>query len=470
MKNPSFEPTAILRHRNFIMQRSLLSLPVAAIALALMWASPSVRATDTGSVLPNANTADGSGVLVNLTSGVWNTGIGFQTLNHDTSGSNNTAEGLRALFTNTTGSRNTANGVYALYSNTSGGQNTASGQNALRSNTTGSSNTATGFETLFKNNGYFNTATGYHALYANTTGNFNTGNGHQALARNTTGTGNTASGVNALVFNTIGGNNAAYGDSALYSNTTGLRNTASGYQALYSNTTGPENTAVGYLALFANTSGGQNTAMGGGALFNNTTGNSNTALGLNAGSGVTTASNVIAIGSDGANVSNSCYIGQIFGQTSSSGTTVFINSAGKLGTSTSSRRFKEEINPMKRASEALFALKPVTFRYKKEIDPQGIPQFGLVAEEVEEVSPDLVVRDGEGKVNTVRYEAVNAMLLNEFLKEHGRVQELRASAAEQKKEIAKLKQQLHDQAEAIRKVRERVDLSAPSRQLIANQE
>ena len=133
---------------------------------------------------------------------------------------------------------------------------------------------------------------------------------------------------------------------------------------------------------------------------------------------VTTANNVIAIGTAGANQSNSCFIGHIFGATSSGGTAVFINSDGKLGTTTSSRRFKDEIKPMEQASEALFALKPVTFRYKKEIDPRGIPQFGLVAEEVEKVNPDLVVRDKEGKLNTVRYDPVNAMLLNEFLKEH----------------------------------------------------
>ena len=167
------------------------------------------------------------------------------------------------------------------------------------------------------------------------------------------------------------------------------------------------------------------------ALLDNTTGNNNTALGSVAGINVTTANNVICIGTHGANVSDSCYIGSIFGQTSSGGTAVFINSAGKLGTTTSSRRFKDDIKPMERASEALFALKPVTFRYKKGIDPQGIPQFGLVAEDVEAVNPDLVVRDKEGKVNTVRYEAVNAMLLNEFLKEHRKNEEQEAARSQQ---------------------------------------
>jgi hypothetical protein len=194
-----------------------------------------------------------------------------------------------------------------------------------------------------------------------------------------------------------------------------------GVQALY-NTIVSLNTANGYFAL-----------------YNNTTGISNIALGAGAGNGVTTANHVICIGTNfpGENVSNSCYIDSIFGQTSSGGTGVVINSSGKLGTMTSSRRFKEEIKPMERASEALFALKPVTFRYEKAIDPQGIPQFGLVAEEVEEVNPDLVVRDKDGKVNTVRYEAVNAMLLNEFLKEHSKVEELQVHITELNSRVAK---------------------------------
>jgi hypothetical protein len=137
-------------------------------------------------------------------------------------------------------------------------------------------------------------------------------------------------------------------------------------------------------------------------------------------------------------VSNSCFIGQIFGSTISGGAAVFIDSTGKLGTMTSSWRFKKEIKPMEQTSEALFALKPVTFRYKKEIDPAGTSQFGLVAEEVDQVNPDLVVRDKDGKPYSVRYEAVNAMLLNEFLKEHRTVQEQGAMIARQQKQIEEL--------------------------------
>jgi endosialidase-like protein len=184
-------------------------------------------------------------------------------------------------------------------------------------------------------------------------------------------------------------------------------------------------------------------------------------LGDSAGQNVTTAGNVICIGANvaGANVSNSCYIGSIFGQTSSAGTAVFINSDGKLGTATSSRRFKQEIQPMEGTSEVIFALKPVTFRYKKGIDPQGIPQFGLVAEDVEAVNPDLVVRDKNGETYTVRYDAVNAMLLNEFLKEHHQVQDLKAIVAEQQRRIDAL-------TAGLEKVSAQVQLSKPEPQVV----
>ena len=200
-------------------------------------------------------------------------------------------------------------------------------------------------------------------------------------------------------------------------------------------------------------------------------------MGHAAGTSVTTADNVISIGANvaGENVSNSCYIGNIFGQTSSGGVPVVINSHGKLGTVTSSRRFKEDIKPMDQASEALLALKPVTFRYKKEIDPQGIPQFGLVAEEVEKVNPKLVVRDKDGKVNTVRYEAVNAMLLNEFLKEHKRVEEqqatiteLKSTVAQQQKGMEVLTAQLKEQGAQIQKVSAQIEMSKPAPRVVSD--
>src|SRR4029077_12395846 len=165
------------------------------------------------------------------------------------------------------------------------------------------------------------------------------------------------------------------------------------------------------------------------------------------------------------------------------GSTVVVNSSGQLGVAPSSARFKEAIKPMDKAREAILALKPVTFRYKEEIDPDGIPQFGLVAEEVEKVNPDLVARDADGKVYTVRYDAVNAMLLNEFLKEHRQVQELKSivtrqeatiaqqqkdfklTAAQQQMEIKALTAGLKEQASQIRKVSAQLEISKVASQV-----
>jgi trimeric autotransporter adhesin len=282
---------------------------------------------------------------------------------------------------------------------------------------------------------------------------------------------NTAEGTNALFSLTSGVGNNAIGFQALLQNTTGIHNTADGFAALSRTTTGQHNTATGDEALGSNTTGNFNTADGAHALENNT-GTGNTALGFAAGANVTTANNVICLGAGvlGANVSNSCFIGNVFNQTSPIGTAVFVNSSGKLGTITSSRRFKEEIEPMAQASEGLFALKPVTFRYKKEIDPQRIPQFGLVAEDVEAVNPDLVVRDQEGKVNTVRYDAVNAMLLNEFLKEHRKVEELSSIVAKQRKEINALAAAVKEQASQVQKVSAQVELSKAQPQKVVNKQ
>ena len=333
---------------------------------------------------------------------------------------------------------NTAEGQDALLGLTTGTYNTAVGLFSLESNTTGNFNTAIGAGTLLANTAGQNTATGAGALLNNTTGDSNTANGVFALFDNTTGGVNTAIGFAALGNNNIGSFNTAIGVNALLNNTNGGSNTATGYQALL-NTTGNHNTGTGWQALFSNTTGAGNTAIGYFALDGNTTGSNNIALGRFAGMNVTTANNVICIGSDGMNVNNGCFIGNIFNATSSGGTAVFINTDGRLGTITSSQRFKESIKPIEQASEALYALKPVTFHYKKEIDPAGMMQFGLVAEDVEAVNPDLVVRDKEGKPYSVRYDQVNAMLLNEFLKEHRKNEQQRkdfdATIARQQKQI-----------------------------------
>jgi hypothetical protein len=359
----------------------------------------------------------------------------------------NTAEGINALASLTTGTDNTADGYYALFSNTTANDNTATGFQALYSNTTGRDNTATGFEALYTNTtGVDNTANGVNALLSNTSGGYNTANGVGALKQNTIGSSNTANGYRALYSNTTGSANTANSVQALYTNTTGNYNTANGFNALSSNTSGSYNTANGVGALKDST-GANNTANGFQALVSNTTGNNNIALGSSAGVNLTTGSGNIDIGNPGlAGEANTIRIGRvgthtntfiagINGVTVAAGVGVIIDSSGHLGTVVSSERFKEAIKPMDKASEAILALQPVTFHYKKELDPDGIPQFGLVAEQVEKVNPDLVARDADGKVYTVRYEAVNAMLLNEFLKEHGQVQQLKATVAQQQKQI-----------------------------------
>jgi hypothetical protein len=334
------------------------------------------------------------------------------------------------------------------------GFNTAEGQNALFSRTTGVANTGVGWYSLWSNiDGSYNTGLGAGTLLFNTADE-NTATGAGALLNNSTGQHNTANGALALLNNTTGSNNTATGHNALSSNTTGAANTANGNLALLSNTIGIENTANGGSALQSNTEGSDNTASGLYALGNNTTGSSNTAFGRSAGTSVTTADNVICIGASGANVSDSCFIGNIFGKTSASGAAVYINSSNKLGTLTSSSRFKDHIKPMERLSEALFALKPVSFHYKKEIDPAGMQQFGLVAEEVEKVNPDLVVRDKEGKPYSVRYDQVNAMLLNEFLKEHRKVREL-------EKRVEKL-------TAGLQKVSDHLELSKAAPRMVVN--
>ena len=434
---------------------------------------------------PGQNTAEGYNALFNLspTDGGFNTAIGWLSLFANTTGSfntgvgagtlwqntshNNTAVGAGALTLNTTGFGNTANGAFALITNTVGKGNTAVGAATLVFNTEGSGNTAVGTGALQRNAGgptesSLNTAVGLDALGSNTTGNANTAVG--------AGTLDGPAGPAALGSNTIGNANTAVGatmgsgPAALGSNSTGNGNTAVGAGTLFSaaalgsNTTGDANTAIGQTALNSNTTGGGNIAVGDGAGANLTTGSNNIDIGNE---GVAEEANTVRIGTSGTQTTT--YIAGISGATASGGAAVFVNADSKLGTLTSSARFKDEIKPMDKASKAILALKPVTFRYKKGIDPQRIPQFGLVAEDVEKVNPDLVVRDKAGKPYTVRYEAVNAMLLNEFLKEHRKVEqqqatitELKSTGAQQQKDfqatVAQLTARLDEQASQIQKV------------------
>jgi hypothetical protein len=302
----------------------------------------------------------------------------------------------------------------------------------------------------------------------------NTATGAFALFSHVSGNGNTAVGANALFSDTTGQLNTAMGAGALFSNVggpfPGSFNTAVGGSALFSNT-GGDNTALGAGALQGNTEGGENTAVGVSALASNTTGNNNVALGFFAGIQQTTGSDNIYIGFNmqgTAGESNACYIKSIFGQTNNLGTTVFIDANHKLGTLTSSKRFKEDIKPMDKASEVLYALEPVTFHYKKEIDAVQTSQLGLVAEDVAKVNPDLVVRDKEGKPYSVRYDQVNAMLLNEFLKGHRAFTEEQRKVAQQQKEIEALKAELKEQRSLIQKVSDRIELESSMAQVVAN--
>ncbi len=328
------------------------------------------------------------------------------------------------------------------------GANTAEGANALFSLTTG----------------LYNTAIGFFSLEGVTTGNFNTAVGAGALFANT-GDENTATGSGALLNNTFGDHNTANGESVLFKNSTGSANTAVGSEALLNNTTGSFNTAHGIGALFSNSSGSRNTAMGLNALSSNTTGHDNIAVGFGAGLNVITAQATICIGNSGTDVSNTCFIGQIFGVTPAlnDAVPVVIDSAGQLGTLGSARRLKKEIKPMDKASEAILALKPVTFQYKS--NKTNRPEFGLIAEEVAAVNSDLVIRDKNGEVYTVRYDAINAMLLNEFLKEHRKVQEL---TKDFQATVTQLTARLDEQAAQIQKVSAQLEANKPAPQIVNN--
>jgi hypothetical protein len=383
---------------------------------------------------------------------------------------------------------NTAEGTNALFSVTTGGNNTAVGSEALLSVATGSQNTATGAQALKNNIASHNTADGFQALASNTTGLNNTATGWRALYRNTVGQFNTANGVRALYLNTEGYSNTATGNDALLNNSSGQANTGTGAFTLTSHITGDQNTATGVAALSSNRTGSFNTSNGAYALFDLATGSRNIALGTAAGCNLTSGDNNILIGNqgEGGNESNtirigtlggpSClgfvqpgytatYIAGIFGATVSAGSAVSITADGHVGTSTSSARFKTEIQQMDKTSEALFALKPVTFRYKKEIDPAGKSQMGLVAEDVEKINPDLVLRDKEGKPYSVRYDQVNAMLLNEFLKEHRKVEKQDEELQKQAAMIAQQQKQIESLSAGLQKVTARLDVNMQDRSI-----
>ena len=397
---------------------------------------------------PNFNTAEGQNALQDLTTGAGNTALGAFTLFGTSTSSFNTAVGAGALDLNIADS------------------NTAIGTAALLLNTTGTQNTANGTAALEQNNGSNNTATGAFALFSNTVSYANTAMGAGALTQND------------ISIHGVSIHNTAVGFDALNANVDGYDNTAVGSEALLSNNNAPGNTAMGERTLMATTDGSFNTAIGAFTMPNNVLGNTNTVVGAVAGlnlvNGVFNTYMGDLVGTDApdensviriADLSSGyamsgCFIGGIFGNLTP-GVPVFINADGQLSTTASSARFKDDIKPMANTSESIFALKPVTFRYKKQYDAKGARQFGLVAEEVAKVNPDLVFPDRDGKPYSVRYEQVNAMLLNEFLKEHRKVQELVANAARQQKQLEAL-------IEGLQKVSAQLEMSKPATQTVLN--
>jgi hypothetical protein len=324
------------------------------------------------------------------------------------------------------------NGYYAAPSDAKG--DTALGTGALNSDTTGT----------------YNTAFGYFALLNDTTGTDNTALGQLALAANISGTDNTAVGYEALEANTSY-SETAVGSKALAANTTGSENTAIGYLALTANTAGYDNIAVGNGAMLANTAGSENTAIGFKALTYSA-GNDNVGVGSNAGGGLTTGNNNIMIGNFGAaddhtirigDVQTSTYIAGISGISVSGGAAVFVNSNGQLGVESSSRRYKEDIQDMGAASKGLLGLRPVTFHYKKPDSDGSKPlEYGLIAEEVADVYPELVVRGADGQIESIQYQKLPAMLLNEVQKEHRNAQQQAHRIRQQDEMIKKLEARL----------------------------
>jgi trimeric autotransporter adhesin len=444
-----------------------LLIPLVPVCFALSPLARAVTPPPDGGYF-DFNTAEGEDALFSAWNAGDNTAVGYHALYYSQAWEN-TAVGANALVNNIIGENNTAVGAFALASSTGASANTAVGFQALQGNTTGQQNTAVGNGTLV----------------LNTSGQSNTAMGPGALFDNSTGTNNTAIGVNTLTGNNAD-NNTALGVYALLNNGTGAQNTASGGFALYENSSGDNNTADGFNALF-NSKGSNNTALGFNALFNNTTGSNNIGLGVGAGANLTTGNDNIDIANPGvAGESNRIRIGTrhthratfiagISGTTVPTGVPVIIDTTGHLGTTTSSARFKDAIKPMDNASEAILGLQPVTFHYKHELDPRGTRQFGLVAEQVEKVNPELVVHDEQGKPYSVRYEVVNAMLLNEFLKAHHKMEtqeatiaHLKSSVSKQETTIAKQQKQIEALNIGLQKVSDQLELSKSAPQIVLN--
>jgi Chaperone of endosialidase len=375
---------------------------------------------------PDPVTSDGS----------YNTAVGLYALLSENGGALNTAIGYESLFNNSSGGNNTALGASALWGNTSGAGNTASGNYALHLNQTGSQNTADGAYAMYMNKtGSYNTATGLHALY-NSTSSYNTALGNSALYTNTVGISNTAVGFQASNFNLDASRNTAVGTYSLVDNAHGGDNVAIGYQALYGGESS-SNVAIGVQALYQNAGGAGNVAIGVGSMIENFTGSNNIAIGNDAGVFITTSNNIV-IGSPGVSGDSGVIrIGNTGSQTSAymagisnskiTGSAVFVTSSGQLGVLASSERYKTAIASMGGNTEKLQQLRPVTFHLKN--DPAGAVQYGLIAEEVDKVYPELVIRDDKGIIQGVRYDELAPMLLNEIQQEKAQMREMQAQLA-----------------------------------------
>jgi hypothetical protein len=431
-----------------------------------------------------ANTATGFGALAQDATGYSNSALGAGALYSDTSGYYNTALGTLSMFRNTVGRGNSALGNLTLYSNTAGSYNMALGNYALQSNTTGISNSASGSS----------------AMANNLSGNYNTANGSYALSYNLGGNSNTAAGAYALDVSTNGSYNVAIGASALTNNynvankTSSSFNVAVGSLALGNNTTllsGGYNTAVGYYSL-RNTSGVNNTAVGSGALIgpvvsgtSSMSGVGNTALGNNAGANLVTGSYNTYLGYGAPSTAGDNYVTTIgvFSQPNGgpaytpttyiagisnsviTGATVVVSANGQLGVLASAERYKTDIASLGTTSEKLASLRPVSFHLKSE--PNGTIQYGLIAEEVDKVYPELVIHDKEGKIQGVRYDELAPMLLNEMQKQQAtiaaqtaEIHTLEAQSAETQKQLAELNDLKKELNAAIREVKSKDSLVA----------
>lgn len=327
----------------------------------------------------------------------------------------NTAYGDDALSSNVSGFDNSAFGSGALFSNEAGGGNTATGFNSLFYNAVGTDNTATGVYSLNRNTaGNENTATGAFALLDNKAGSWNTGAGAFALYSNVSGNANSAFGRNALQSNLTGTKNSAFGSDAMYSNTAGRFNSAIGYSALRSNTTGSYNSATGHFALYSNATGSNNIAMGDFAGYQIVAGSNNIHIGNR---GIVTDNAVIRIGTQGTQ--QATYLAGVRDVNVTGGVPVMVTATGQLGVVSSSRRYKEDIRSMGDTSERLLKLHPVTFRYKQPDENNQKPeQYGLIAEEVAKVMPELVAYNEKGQPETIAYQTLTPLLLNELQREH----------------------------------------------------